>query len=299
MRYVYDEVRDSDDRRSERKKGMTTGKAAFILGTIAFVLLFLVFTIFGGFYVIDPGERGVVVTLGNVAASPSKEGLGFKAPWISGVERVTVKQQTKEIQAAAFSSDLQQVTVDLNVLYRIPEESVIAMVQKYAGDPFVALVTPRVQEAVKEVTALNTAVDIAQKREMVKQRALELSRNKVGTLIIIEDIVVNNIALSKELELAIEQKMVQQQESQKAAFTKQKAEMDAQTAVVRAKGESDALAARAEGEAKALRIRGEALRLNPGVIELMIAEKWNGVSPLVVGAGQGSNILLPVSAPKQ
>jgi len=48
------------------------------------------------------------------------------------------------------------------------------------------------------------------------------------------------------------------------------------------------------GEAEAIRIRGSAIKENPVLIQLQIAEKWNGVSPLVVGAGQGANILLPV-----
>jgi len=279
---------------------MSSAKLITLLvgGFVGIVLLLITF--FGGWYVVSPGERGVVVTLGKVSSTFSKEGFGLKVPWISHVERVTVKQQTHDLKAECFSSDLQQVSADLNVLFRIPEDSVIDMVQKYAGDPFTSLIAPRVQEAVKEVTALATAVEIAQTREIIKQKALALAKTKVGHLLYIEDIVINNIALSKELEQAIEQKMVQQQEAAKASFTKQKAEMDAQTAVVRAKGESDALAARAEGEAKAIKIRGDALKQNPNVIELMIAEKWNGVSPLVVGGGGsgGSNVLLPIQPSK-
>ncbi len=267
-----------------------------ILGLVA---LFTFISLLQSFYVISPGERGVVVTLGQVANSVSKEGIGFKIPWISRVERVRVKQETWDVTAEAFSSDLQQVTVFLNVLYRIPEESAIGVVQKYSGNPFTSLVNPRIQEAIKEVTALETAVGIAQNREVVKSKALQLARTKVGTFLVIEDLVINNITLSKELEQAIEQKMVQQQEAAKAAFTKQKAEMDAQTAVVRAEGESKALAARAQGEAAAIEIRGKALKQNPGVIELQIAEKWNGVAPLVVGSSNGASILLPVQPKEQ
>jgi prohibitin 2 len=286
-------------RRKEHKEKTVSIRKIVKLVVFGVVGLLGFITLFSGFYVINPGERGVVVTLGQVAGNASKEGLGFKTPLISYVERVQVKQETWDVHAEAFSSDLQQVRIDLNVLYRIPEESVIAVVQKYAGNPFLSLVNPRIQEAIKEVTALETAVGIAQNREAVKTRALDLARKKVGDFLVIQDLVINNITLSKELEQAIEQKMVQQQEAAKAAFTKQKAEMDAQTAVVRAEGESKALAARAQGEAQAIKIRGDALKQNPNVIELMIAEKWNGVSPLVVGSGQGSNIILPLPERKQ
>jgi prohibitin 2 len=253
-----------------------------VSGISALVALIL---ILGSFYVISPGERGIVVTLGKVPASFSSEGIGFKTPMISDVVRVSIRQQTQELQATAFSSDLQQINVRLKILYRVPEASVISIYQQYAGSPFDSLIAPRVQEALKEVTALESAEGIARKRELVKAKTLELAKHKVGSMLYIEDIVIENIALSQDLENAIEAKMVQEQEAEKAKFTQQKAEIEAQTAVIRA-----------EGEAKAISVRGAAIRANPGLIDLMIAEKWDGRTPLVVDSAKGgANILLPIS----
>lgn len=50
-----------------------------------------------------------------------------------------------------------------------------------------------------------------------------------------------------------------------------------------AKGEKDASISRAEGEAQSLNIRGEALRKNPGVVELNAIEKWDGKLPTMMG----------------
>lgn len=252
-----------------------------IFGVVALLLVVLSF---GSFYVIDPGERGIVVTLGKVSSHFSAEGLGFKMPLLSSVTRVSIRQQTKELTADAFSQDLQQVRVNLAVLYKIPEASVVSMFQQYSGSPFETLIAPRVQEALKEATALESAEGLAKGREKVKVKVLELARQKIGNILFLEDIVIQDIALSKELEQAIEAKMVQEQEAAKAKFIQQKAEIEAKTAVIKA-----------EGEAKAMSIRGNALRSNPSVVDLMIAEKWNGVSPLVVGGnGSNSNILLPI-----
>lgn len=111
-----------------------------------------------------------------------------------------------------------------------------------------------------------------------------MTRKKVGEILVIEDLVIENVTLSPELQRAIEAKMVQQQEAAKAEFTKQKAAIEAETAVVRAKG-----------EAEAFRIRGDALRANPKVIEMQMVEKWDGKAPLVVGsASNGSNMILPL-----
>ena len=70
--------------------------------------------------------------------------------------------------------------------------------------------------------------------------------------------------------------MVQKQESEKAQFFKQRAQIDADTAVIQAKG-----------EAESIRIRGQALMADPAVVDLKIVEKWDGVSPLVVGGREG------------
>lgn len=235
-------------------------------------------------YVVKPGDRGVEVTLGKVSPVFKPQGFGFKTPFVTTIVPVTIKQQTREIQAPCYSSDLQQVSMDLRVLYRIPEASVVQIYQGYAGDPFDSLVAPRVQEALKEVTALESAEQIVKNREEIKTKALTGAREKVGSLLVIEDIVIQNIDLSHELETAIEAKMVQEQEAAKAKFTQQKAQIEADTAVIKAKG-----------DAESIKIRGEALKENPTFIELQIVEKWDGKTPLVVGASGGANMLLPLT----
>ena len=137
------------------------------------------------------------------------------------------------------------------------------------------------------MTSTESAEGIVKKREAVKMRTLESVRKKIGTILVIEDIVIEDVSLSKELENAIEQKMVQEQEAAKASFTKEKAIIDAQTAVITA-----------DGQAQSIAKRGKAIRENPGVVALMIAEKWNGVSPLVVGSGKegGANVIMPIGS---
>jgi prohibitin 2 len=238
-------------------------------------------------YVVPPGTRGVKVSMGTVDPQPLQEGWGIKAPLITEIIPVSVKQQTHEIASDCFSSDLQQVRVTLKVLDRLPEASVVNVYREYAGDAFDSLVAPRVQEALKEVTALMSAEQIAKQREMVKTKTLALAREKVGKILTIEDLVIENIALSPELEHAIEQKMVQEQEAAKAKFIQQKAEIEAQTAIVRARG-----------EAESIRIRGLALKETPRFIDLQVVEKWDGKSPLVVGQGSGASILLPMTEKK-
>jgi prohibitin 2 len=246
------------------------------------ILLFAIVVLFSAAtYVVQPGSRGVAVTLGTVSPEFKPEGFGLKKPFLTHVYPISIRQQTRPMPAECYSSDLQQVKMEVHVLYRIPEASVVKIFQEYAGEPFDNLIAPRVQEALKEVAATQSAEQIVTKREEIKTRALELARRKIGAqFLIVTDLVIYNLALSPELETAIEMKMVQEQEAEKAKFTQLKAQIEADTAIIRAKG-----------EAEAIQVRGAALRATPDFIKLQILQNWNGRSPLVVG-GSGSGVML-------
>ena len=237
-------------------------------------------------YMVDPGTRGIKVTLGKTAEQFLPEGFGFKAPFITTIVPVNIRQKTMAVKADCFSSDLQQVSLEVRVLYRVPESSVVQIYKEFAGDPFDSLIAPRVQEALKEVTASQTAEQIVKNREEIKQKAITAAKLKIGTLLTLVDVVIRNIDLSPELERAIEAKMVAEQQAAQARFTQVQTQTEAETAIIRA-----------SGEAKAITVRGEALKLNPAFLRLQIVERWNGKSPLVVPAdanNTGAALLLPL-----
>jgi prohibitin 2 len=248
---------------------------------IAILLLVAVLVAASGTYVVQPGYRGVEVILGRVSEGFKPEGFGLKLPLVSTIHPVSIRQQTARETAECYSSDLQQIRVNLRILYRIPESAVVRLFRDYEGDAFGQLVAPRVHEALKEVVALQNAEQIVKNREQIKVRTLDLARSKIGELVMVEDLVIEDIKLTPELERAIEQKMIQEQEAAKARFVQQRAQIEANTAVIKARG-----------EAESIRIRGEALRENPSYVDLQIVDRWDGQAPLVVGGGQ---ILMSVS----
>jgi prohibitin 2 len=262
---------------------MSPQKISALIGG-AVIIFVLILAAASSTYVVEPGHRGVEVTLGKVSPQFKPEGFGFKLPFMTTVSPQLIRQQTAKMEANCYSSDLQQVKMDVRVLFRVPPASVVGIFRDYAGTPFESLIKPRVAEALNEVTALRTAEVIVQKREEVKSRGLESARRKVGDLLVIEDLVVENINLTTALENAIEAKMVQEQEAARARFAQQQAQVEANTAVIRAKG-----------EAESINLRGKALRENPSVLDLQIVEHWDGVTPLVVGPGvSGADMVLPL-----
>ena len=265
---------------------------AYLIG-LGILILLIIVSATSATTVVEPGHRGVRITLGRVSPSFEGEGLRFKAPFISTIEQVSVRQQTEELETECYSSDLQQVTASMRILYRIPENAVVSLYRDYEGIVFSSLVAPRAIEALKEATSTQSAEMIVTNRESIKLQTLSATRAKLGELpdnrgpiISIEDITLSDLALSPELNAAIEQKMTQKEEAERARFVKDQAEIEAQTAIIRARG-----------EAESIDIRGSALRENPAFLKLQIVENWDGNSPLVIGGNSGgvSDILVPMN----
>lgn len=259
------------------------------LAAVAVAVLVLVVLIGASTFVVRPGFRGVEVRLGKVTESFKSEGLGFKVPFVSTIVPMSVRQRTRTLQFDCYDLSLQPVRVELKVLYRVPEQSVVTIFRDYQGEAFETLIAPRVEEALKEVAAARPAQMIVQQRREVKVGALEAARRKIGTnLLEIVDLVLFDIRLPAAIEDAIENKMVQEQAAEKAKFTQQKTQIEADTQVIRARGESESIA-----------IRGEALRESSAYIKLQVVEKWDGRSPWVVGGGAAELLLNAPNFPER
>jgi prohibitin 2 len=245
--------------------------------------LLLIFLI-GCFHVVPPGHRGVSITWGKVDPRARGEGITFKKPFMERVIDVDVRQRTVEGQAAAYSSDLQTVVVSFKALYRIPEEKVVQLLQKFQGDPYLSLVEPRIQEELKQTTSIYRAEELVRSREKIKVDLLDKVKRAMGGMLVLEDIPITNFDFTDELEKAIEQKTIREQEALAKNFELEKARKEAEITIVNA-----------EAEARSVKIKGEAIKFAPDVIELEIVKRWNGVTPtsVVVGKG-GANILLPL-----
>lgn len=238
----------------------------------------------GCYHVVPPGFRGVSVTLGKVDGRVRPEGITFKKPFIEKIINLPVRQITVEGQAASYSSDLQTVMVSFKALYRVPEEKVVELFQQFQGDPYQTLVEPRIQEELKQTTAIYRAEELVKNREKIKIEVLEKVRKQVAGLLTVADIPITNFDFTDELEKAIEQKTIREQEALAKSYELEKARKEAEITFVNA-----------EAEARSVKIKGDALKTSPEVIALEIVKRWNGVSPTtVVTEKGGANVLLPI-----
>lgn len=248
------------------------------------VLIFILVALTKSYHIVPPGHRGVAVTLGSVQTDMRGEGITAKLPFFTNITDVPIKQITHKTQAVCFSSDLQTVVIGVEVLYRLPESKVVTLFQSYAGDPYVSLVEPRVQEALKKAASEYRAEEIVKKRPAIKAEVAPMLKSAIGDLVEIVEVVLTNVDLTKELEHAIELKQVMEQQALAKEYEFKKAQKEAEITIVGAKA-----------EAESVRIKGEALKSSPQVIELEIVKKWNGICPTFVSTNAGgANVLLPL-----
>jgi prohibitin 2 len=264
------------------KKGGIMSDSAKLKGFLLLAAVVFVF-VFGSslFYVVEPGYRGIAKTFGTVDPNVKGEGFGFKTPWTT-IILTDVRQKTVEHTSLVFSKDQQELTVHFKVFYKPKETEVINLYQKYAGDPFTSLVLPRIEESLKEQTVLLEATQILNEREKVKFKSLENAQKKIEKMVDVQDLSLVDIDFSPELKRAIEEKMVASQDAQKAVYKKNQVQVEAETALIKA-----------QGEANAIKVQGEALKNNPSVLQLEIVRKWDGKSPTTVVNG-GTSMLLPL-----
>ena len=266
-----------------------------ILGVVAVIAVYLFFS---AFVTVSSGHVGVVRTLGAVNPDPLPEGFSLKMPFVDSVEEVDIRLRKADDQATAASRDLQVVSTEVAVQYSLIASVVPKTYQKIGRRSVVedALIRPAIQESVKAVTAQYTAEQLVTRRAEVKSEIQEALRkfiddtlqqkDAVGALNL-DNVAITDFQFSSEFNRAIEMKVKAEQEALQAENEKVRRVTQAEAAAEERKLAADAEAYQIEQEsiarAEAIRREAEALRDNPALIELRIAEKWDGQLPTFTG----------------
>jgi regulator of protease activity HflC (stomatin/prohibitin superfamily) len=129
-------------------------------------------------------------------------------------------------------------------------------------------------------------VTAIQERERLGQEiTAAIQKASTGPMLIVESVQVENIDFSDAYEQSIEQRMLAEVEVQKVQQNAQREKVQAEIKVIQAKADADAVRLQGDAEASAINARGKALRDNPGLVDLVAAEKWNGVLPTTMVPG--------------
>lgn len=261
----------------------------------------------GSWYTVSDGYRGVITRNGAVVGT-AEPGLGFKMPIIDGVKDISVQSQTRQYTAvAAYSRDQQTAELAISVSYRFTADAVEDIFINYGGEEGVLtrLVDRKVFEEVKRVFGQFNAVTSIQERGRLSAEISKAITDSIKGPVIIESVQIENIDFSDAYEKSIEARMLAEVavEKEKQELAKQKvqaeitvtqAQATADSNLATAKAEAQAIELKGAAEAKAIRERGAALRDNPQLVDLVQAERWDGVLPQTMIPG-GAVPMLNVS----
>jgi regulator of protease activity HflC (stomatin/prohibitin superfamily) len=251
----------------------------FRLGFGLLVALVAIYLVFSSWYIVDQGERAVVLRLGAIVGEAGP-GAHFKIPWIDTVRKITVQNQTRRYATLeAYSRDQQPANLTVSVTFVASNPSSIYEQYGDLEGAIMRLIDPRVTAGVKTIFGQYDAVRAIQERAALNNDFSMAVTSAITGPVQIVSVQIENIDFSEAYEQSVEQRMLAQVEIQRREQNLRTTEVEAQIARTRAAGEAEAIRLRGEAEAAAIRARADALRANADLVQLQAVEKWDGKLP--------------------
>jgi len=246
--------------------------------------------------IVDAGHRGVLLHWNAVdlTQAPLSEGLHFVTPFADSVVQMEIRTLKFVKATSAASKDLQTVSTEITVNYHPDPNAVNILYQSVGLNYENRVITPTVEEVVKQVTANYNAEELITKRPQVKADIEADISSRLSEFNIVTEIVsITDFQFSALFASAIESKVEAEQKAFKAENDLKRIEVEARQHEAQAEGIAAANIAEANGEAQAIRIINEALSTNPNYLEWLKTQQWDGKLPLVVGEGGTPFIAIP------
>lgn len=242
-------------------------------GIIIAAILAVVMIGLASVVVIPAGHTGVVTNFGAVKEGVMGEGLHFKMPFVESVIKVDNRVTKVEVPFTSASKDLQTVTGNVSVNYRISPDSSALVYQNFGKTVEDTLVVPAIPECIKAVMAQYSAEELITERQTVSEQIKEEISKKIQSYgLYIEVFNMTDFNFSEEFNAAIEAKQTAQQNALKA-------EQD----LARIKVEAEQKIEEARAEAEAYKLKNQEITDKTLINDWI--EKWDGKLPQVSSDG--------------
>ena len=268
-----DVYRAKEAMESVMKKGPK--RLALIIGAILLFLLIL-----HPWVQIGAGERGTVLNFGAVQKNVLGEGLHFRIPIMQEIVPMDVKVQKSLTNAAASSSDLQEVSSEVALNYHIVPDKANLVYQTIGIHFKERIIDPAVQEVVKAVTARYSAEELITKRPAVSDAMKStLTERLMAHNMAVDAFSIVGFSFSKIFMEAIESKQTAEQLALKAKRDLERIKIEAEQKVTAARAEAESL------RLQRANISSDLIELRKVEANLKAIDKWNGILPQVTGGG--------------
>lgn len=267
---------------------------------IALVIILVFSLVTGTFYTIHTGHVGVTRTLGALDMEEKGEGLHFKLPFVTSVEKNVVKEIDLDLVnlTPKAADNLSMKDFDITIFYQVDPSQAAEMRAKYASMPAdngffypgSTLILKTARGVAYDVIAGFNSLDIHKNRTPVEQQIKDglqdrLNADDPGIFSVTRVVVrsaVTDPSIEKAIKLAVEQEKILEAKAMKVEIAKKDAEIEIE---------------RARGIKMANDIINQSLTpeyLQHEFNKALTAAAENGNSLYVVPANmQGNGIILP------
>jgi len=220
----------------------------YILGAILILWLF-----FASIVIVEAGETGVYSLFGKVSDQELSSGFHLVIP-LARVTKLSIRTEEytmsiaqgegKKFEADAINALTKEglsVDLDMTVLYRLSEEQASDVYKTVGLNYEEKIIRPSIRTSIRDIIAQYEAKDIySEKRQEAADKIfnnLKVALEQRG--IVIEDVLLRNVALPANLANAIQEKLQAEQEAEKYDFILDREKKEKERKIIEAEGQKE------------------------------------------------------------
>jgi regulator of protease activity HflC (stomatin/prohibitin superfamily) len=257
---------------------------------------------------VGPGQVGVVWTPNGTRPDVIPEG-SWGIGWFDRATVYDARSQEREERLEVLASNGLRIELDASVRYHILPKEAVALDRELGVRYYEVLIGPTVRSQARRVVGRYQPEEIySTQREAIERQIREgIEKAIEGRHLVLEAILIRNVALPETIQQAINDKLQAEQQALKMKFVLEQAQAEAEKRMIEQKAEADrariAAASSAETDKIHAEARAEAKRIDAQATsdyERLVAPRltdpmlrWEEIEAMkVLGASPSSKIVL-------
>jgi len=220
----------------KQKENMKSIIGLVIVAMIAMICI-------GGCRIVQDGEVGVKITLGEISDTPVGSGITYVIPFVQKMEKWNIKTQERMESLKAPSSEGLISTLEVSILYNVVPADAPKIRKNVGKDYENVIMIAYLRDEIRSVLSGQPVKALYSEtgRTLIAEKILTNMKEKTTPQgVHVKDILIRDVDLPKAFLTSIEKKLTLEQEALQKEFELQKAVKDAEIEVARATGVAEA-----------------------------------------------------------